>query len=241
MDNTTEQLNIPKSKSWQMFDEIAPRYDLLNHLLSFGLHISWRKQLSKYLPNKNNITVLDLATGTADVLLSLFKHNARIIKGSGVDLSENMMSIGRKKILQKKLSDKITLQRGDATKIPFADNNFDAVTISFGIRNVTDPSLALKEMYRVLNKGGRALILEFSMPENIILRIGHLFYLRTMVPLIGAIVSGHYQAYKYLNRTIEEFPYGDTFCQLMRDADFQNVKANPLLFGAATIYQGEKC
>jgi len=235
-----EQLTIPKAESWRMFDKISSKYDLLNHLLSFGLHIVWRKKLSQFLTDKKGQSVLDLATGTADVLLSLFKNNSNIKKGHGIDLADKMLAIGREKVAQRGLSKKITLKHGDATKIPFETNIFDASTISFGIRNVTDPSDVLNEMYRVLNINGRALILEFSLPTNAMLRTLHLFYLRTVVPIIGALVSGHYQAYKYLNQTIEAFPYGNSFCDLMRKAGFQNVKANPLLFGIATIYQGDK-
>ncbi len=235
-----EILTIPKSESWRMFDEISSKYDLLNHLLSFGLHIVWRKKLSQFLTDKKGQNVLDLATGTADVLLSLFKNNSHIKEGHGIDLADKMLAIGREKIAQKNLSKHITLKHGDATKIPFKNNTFDASTISFGIRNVTNPSDILTEMYRILNINGRALILEFSLPDNTILRILHLFYLRTAVPIIGAIVSGHYKAYKYLNQTIEAFPYGKNFCVLMEKAGFQHVKAHPLLFGIATIYQGDK-
>ena len=235
-----ENLTLPKSESWRMFDEISSKYDLLNHFLSFGLHILWRKKLSQFLTDKKNQRVLDLATGTADVLLSLFKNNENVSKGQGIDLADKMLEIGREKILLKGLGDKITLKHGDATQIPFENNLFDAATISFGIRNVPDPSDVLKEMYRILNKNGRALILEFSLPENPVLRILHLLYLRTIVPLLGAIISGHYKAYKYLNQTIESFPYGKDFCSLMEKAGFQNVRANPLLFGIATIYQGDK-
>jgi len=223
-----------------MFDKIAPRYDFLNHLLSFGLDILWRKQLAQYLPVKENQKVLDLATGTADVLLSLVKNNANVQSGCGVDLADNMMELGRKKITRLGLESRITLHHGDAHQIPFNEKMFDAVSIAFGIRNMDNSNLVLNEMHRVLNKGGRALILEFSLPQHSFIRAIHLFYLRNLVPLVGGLFSGNIKAYRYLNQTIESFPYGNDFCVLMENAQFQNVIAIPLFFGIATIYVGNK-
>jgi len=231
---------ISKSNSWQMFDDISPRYDFLNHLLSFGLDIHWRTQLSTYLPKQEDLKVLDLATGTADVLLSLFKNNPAVQSACGLDLADKMMNIGRQKIIQRGLDSQITLQHGDAHHIPFDQEHFDAITIAFGIRNMDNPKQVLREMYRVLNINGRAIVLEFSLPQNPVIRAGHIFYLRYMVPLIGALFSGHYSAYRYLNQTIETFPYGENFCVLLKKAGFVNVKAHPLLFGVATIYAGDK-
>jgi demethylmenaquinone methyltransferase/2-methoxy-6-polyprenyl-1,4-benzoquinol methylase len=151
-----------------------------------------------------------------------------------------MMAIGRKKIQRAGLADRITLRHGDAQHIPFSDRTFDAVTVAFGIRNMEDPPRVLGEMRRVLKAGGRALVLEFSLPENRLVKSIHLFYLRHIVPLVGLAFSGHYKAYQYLDRTIETFPYGGGFCLLMEQAKFQRVRAYPLLFGVATIYQGDK-
>lgn len=223
-----------------MFDTISARYDLLNHLLSFGLDVCWRSRLRRFLPTGDEQNILDLATGTADVLLTLTRHNSRVAEAVGIDLAEKMLAIGREKIVRANLSDKITLMRGDANHIPLRGDKFDAVTMAFGIRNVEDPVGVLKEMRRVLNKGGRALVLEFSLPENQLLRAGHLFYLRTVVPLLGGLVSGHREAYQYLNQTIERFPYGAAFCKMMEEAGLRNPTANILLGGVATIYQGEK-
>ena len=238
--NSNTNTSISKSNSWQMFDHISPRYDFLNHLLSFGLDIHWRRLLGKFLPQRASIKVLDLATGTADVLLSLFKGNSNVQSGCGIDLADKMMEIGRNKIARRNLEGRITLQHGDAHQIPLNDDTFDAVSIAFGIRNMTNPSRVMSEMHRVLNAGGKAIILEFSLPQSVIIRTVHLFYLRHFVPVIGAVFSGHYQAYKYLNQTIETFPCGNDFCVMMSDAGFKNVKAHPLLFGVATIYQGDK-
>lgn len=231
---------ISKSTSWQMFDEISPRYDFLNHLLSFGLDILWRKRLACFLPDKPNLNVLDLATGTADVLISLFKRNKNVVSASGVDMADKMMDIGRAKIAKAGLANHITLHHGDAHRIPFEAQTCHAATIAFGIRNMEEPRQVLREMYRVLKPQGRALILEFSLPANAIIRSIHLFYLRQIVPVIGAVFSGHYAAYKYLNTTIETFPYGSNFCALMTEAGFQNVTTHPLLFGVASIYSGDK-
>ncbi len=240
MDIAKEKLALPKSESWKMFNDISPRYDLLNHLLSFGLHIHWRRQLAKYLPTKDNQKILDLATGTADVLITLFKTNSNIQTGYGIDMAEKMLAIGEEKVAKEGLAKQIILQRGDAHQIPFNDKTFDGATISFGIRNMENPTRVLKEMFRVLNPQGRAIILEFSLPKNIVIRGLHLFYLRNVVPVVGWIFTGHYKAYRYLNQTIEDFPYGEKFCDLMRSAGFTRVVDHPLLFGIASIYVGEK-
>jgi len=240
MATDTDNPPIEKSNSWRMFDEISPKYDFLNHLLSFGLDIHWRNQIAKYLPKRKDLKILDLATGTADLLLTLFKKNKNVQTGCGLDLADKMMDIGRAKITKKGLDNWIILKHGDAHKTPFDEESYDAVTIAFGIRNMDNPKQVLREMYRVCNSRGRALVLEFSLPENRVLRNIHVFYLRHLVPLIGAAFSKNYQAYKYLNQTIETFPYGEDFCVLLKKAGFINVKAFPLLFGIATIYCGDK-
>lgn len=232
-------LTISKSDSWRMFDEISPRYDFLNRLLSFGLDVLWRKRLAAFLPRNEGQRVLDVATGTAEVLLALIE-DPRVQAGFGVDMAERMLDIGRAKAARLGLENRITLHRGDAGQLPFNDNTFDTVTIAFGIRNMEDHNQVLREMRRVLKTGGRALVLEFSLPENKILRALHLFYLRTVVPTIGGLISGHGKAYRYLNQTIETFPYGDDFCVLMEFCGFKDVKAHPLMGGIATIYTGEK-
>ncbi len=236
----TDNLAIPKSESWRMFDDISPRYDLLNRLLSFGLDVFWRRQLVKFLPAQHNQKLLDLATGTADVPLTLVRRSKNIEYAVGIDLADKMLTIGQAKVMAAKLEDRIMLNHGDASYIDFNAEVFNAVTIAFGIRNVEDPLQVLREMQRVLKPQGRALILEFSLPENKTLRALHLFYLRKVVPTIGGLVSGHAQAYRYLNQTIERFPCGPDFCAIMEDAGFRNPQAHPLLGGIATIYTGEK-
>jgi len=237
---TEKNLEIPaKAGNWKMFDRISKRYDLLNRLLSLRQDVAWRNKLISYLPAKQNLYVLDIATGTADVLLTLCR-NGKIKKAVGLDLAENMLDIGRNKVLTKNLTDKIKLIPGDALNIPLQDNCMDVVSIAFGIRNMRDVDLALIEMFRVLKKNGRALILEFSLPGNKLIRKLYLYYFRYILPRIGGLLSGDQKAYNYLNKTVETFPYGKTFAGLLQKAGFKKVKSRPLTCGIATIYQADK-
>jgi demethylmenaquinone methyltransferase / 2-methoxy-6-polyprenyl-1,4-benzoquinol methylase len=222
-----------------MFDRISHRYDLLNHLLSMNRDVAWRKRMSRHLPDRPNLRILDLATGTADQLLSLF-DSSKVRSGVGIDLAEKMLEVGRRKIKQRGLDSALELQIGDAENIPFDDNSFDAVSISFGIRNVIDVPHALSEMHRILRSGGRALILEFSLPKSRWIRSLYLVYFRKILPRLGGLISGDREAYQYLNDTVETFPYGEDFCRLMRAAGFSDVQAIPLTFGIATLYRGDK-
>jgi demethylmenaquinone methyltransferase / 2-methoxy-6-polyprenyl-1,4-benzoquinol methylase len=235
----TDQLIIPKTESWKMFNLISKRYDFMNRVMSFGLDVRWRNKLAAFIPQKPNVKLLDLATGTADVAISLVEKRPDLTV-TGLDMAAEMLKIGQAKIEKKGLSSKITLQQGDAQKLPFMDHSFDCLTIAFGIRNIPELRLALMEMFRVLKPGGRAVILEFSMPENPLLRFGDLIYLRYVIPGLGIVFSGNYKAYKYLNQTVEQFPYGDRFCKILKQMGFQNIAAHPLLGGVATIYVGEK-
>lgn len=222
-----------------MFDRIAPRYDLLNHLLSLNRDKAWRTRMGRHLPDGDSLLLLDLATGTGDQLLALYETQ-RVGFGVGLDMAGEMMAIGQKKIESRYLSDKLAMLRGDAAFTPFPDRTFNVVTITFGIRNLIDLKAGLDEMYRVLKPGGRALILEFSLPTNRFLRQIYLFYFRHILPRLGSVISGDRQAYRYLNQTVETFPYGDEFCGIMRAAGFSDVVAHPLTFGIATIYRGDR-
>ncbi len=235
-----EKLVLPKFDSWKMFNSIAGRYDFLNRLLSLGQDIRWRRALKQFLPDQNGQTILDIATGTADVLIVLTQHNLNIHRAYGVDPAVKMLEIGRKKIKALHLDDHIMLQQGDAQALPFLDESFDCVTIAFGIRNIPDLRLALLEMYRVTKKGGRVLILEFSKPENPILSVGHWLYLNIVVPVVGFIFSGNFKAYTYLNQTIQTFPFGDRFCKILKQMGFVDIMPHPLMGGAATIYVAQK-
>jgi len=222
----------------RMFDRIALKYDILNRIFSFGQDLVWRKKLAEMLSQNNSEDVLDLATGTADVLLSAFKHNKSMRTGVGVDLSGEMLDVGRLKIAQANLSDKTVLVRADALAVPALDSSFDATTISFGIRNVLDVESALKEMYRILRPKGKSFVLEFALPTNPLWRRMFLIYLRNLIPIIGGFFSGNRSAYKYLNETVEAFPYGQEFAALMEKTGFKSVKVHKMTFGVAMIYEG---
>jgi demethylmenaquinone methyltransferase/2-methoxy-6-polyprenyl-1,4-benzoquinol methylase len=229
-----------RAESWRMFDRIARRYDLLNRLLSCRCDVAWRNKVAEYLPDRSNQCVLDIATGTADLLLSLFRRSRQVGSGIGIDMSPKMLELAREKIAGRQLDNKISLVRADALRLPFANGSFDAVTIGFGIRNVPDVPAALAEMHRVLKPGGKVLVLEFSLPRNRLMRRLYPFHLRGIIPRLGALISGDGYAYRYLNETVETFPYGDQFCDLMKQAGFCNVSAVPLTFGIATIYHGSR-
>jgi len=223
-----------------MFDRIAPRYDRLNRILSLRIDVAWRRRMARLLKDRGDLDLLDLATGTGDQLISLARHGLPLRRAVGLDMAERMLECGREKIRRAGLQDLLELRGGDATDIPFEAASFDAVTISFGIRNVVQVDRALREMRRVLRPGGRALILEFSLPGPVWIRGPYLFYLRHVMPRLGAWVSGDGGAYRYLNQTVETFPYGEAFCVLMRDAGFTGVQAHPQTLGIATIYQGDR-
>ncbi len=223
-----------------MFDRIAHRYDVLNRSLSFGRDVAWRKRLRKHLPTDRELLLVDHATGTADQILFLLGGKARIAKAMGYDLSEEMLARGREKIEKLGVGDVVSLHTGDAMQSPQADNSADVVTISFGIRNVEDVPTALADMRRALVPGGKLLILECSLPENTFIRKSYLFYFRKILPRLGGWVSGDSYAYNYLNKTVETFPCGEAFCRLMREAGFEQVRAEPMTFGVATLYSGLK-
>lgn len=227
-------------QAFKMFDRIAHRYDLLNRLLSGGTDVRWRKTMNRRIPDGKDLRVLDLATGTADVLIAMERACKNVASGVGLDMSGGMLKYGQQKLVSMGLDQKFRLVRGDATCLGLDEKQFDAVTISFGIRNVLDVNQGLEEMHRILKPGGRALILEFSLPANRPFRAAYLFYFRHVLPRLGALISGDSYAYRYLNETVETFPYGEDFCQLMRNAGFEDVTATPLTFGIASLYQGER-
>lgn len=235
----TKELDARKKESYKIFDDIAGTYDLLNHSLSMGIDVYWRNKMLKHLPNKESINALDLATGTGDVALTLVKDQ-RVKKITGLDLSKGMIDVGIKKVQKRGLEKKIFLMLGDGVNIPTGDAAFDLTTISFGIRNFSDPQKSLHDIHRVLKKDGRLMIMEFSIPTNFIIRNVYFFYFRHLLPFIGNIVSKHKDAYTYLNKSVEDFPYGEKFLGMMRTAGFQDLKMIPLTFGIATLYIGDK-
>ncbi len=236
-----EELQGPsREQIWKMFDQISPTYDRANRVMTFGLDQIWRKRLCAFLPCKKEMRILDCATGTGDQVIALMEKRPDIAEIIGIDLAEAMVDIGKQKIARKPYANKVALQVASALEIPYPDNHFDCVTISFGIRNVTDIMAAFQEFRRVLKPGGRVLILEGTIPRKKWLRSIHLFYLRHMLPRIGGLISKNLNAYRYLNETIETFPQGERFNGKMRAAGFVNVHSNLILGGVTTVYQGDK-
>lgn len=232
-------LSERKKESYKIFDEIAGRYDFLNRVLSMGIDIYWRKQMKAWLPMKENLKVLDLATGTGDVALEL-ATDPRVKSVEGIDPSQKMVYYGLEKVKDRGQEKKIKLEVGNGEDIQRESSSYDITTVSFGIRNYGNPLKGLEEKYRVLKPGGRSLVLEFSIPQAPLLKSLYLFYFRNVLPTIGNIISHHKDAYTYLNKTAEQFPFGEDFANLMRQAGFTNVKYKTLTFGIATLYLGEK-
>ncbi len=229
-----------RKEIWKMFDQISSTYDCVNRIMTLGLDQYWRKKMCRFLPQGNDLKLLDCATGTGDQIIAIMEQSDRFSHAVGIDLAKNMVAIGIQKITKKPYASSIDMKVASALEIPFPDNTFDCVTISFGIRNVTDVLLALKEFLRVLKPKGRLLILEGAVPRNRFLRTFHLFYLRHFLPRIGGLISRRQSAYRYLNETIETFPNAEHFLQLMRTAGYCAPCAYPLTGGIAIVYQGEK-
>lgn len=226
---------MDKKHSYKLFNAIATSYDKTNRILSFGIDLYWRKKLCSHLPITDQMQLIDLATGTGDQLFTICKKHPNI-KGVGIDLSEKMLGLARRK----NKCGNIRFEVGDAQGILFKTGRFDIATMSFGIRNVLSPIKCLKEIHRVLKNNGSCFILEFSMPSSLLIKHSYLFYLRNILPKIGKWLSSHHEAYTYLNKTIESFPKGSDFLKLMQEAGFQDTKQIPLTFGIASIYIGYK-
>ncbi len=222
----------------KLFDDIAHRYDFLNHFLSFSIDKLWRKKLVRLLKAENPVTILDVATGTADLAILTIKK----IPGSrctGIDISEKMLEKGRSKIRKNKLESNIDLLNAPAENMPFPDDNFDAAIVAFGVRNFQNLSSGLREILRVIKPEKKVFILEFSKPGGLFKTIFG-FYFRFLLPFVGSMVSGNKTAYKYLYDSVENFPHGDTFVKIMNDSGFNHIRQIRLSGGIATIYVGKK-
>lgn len=228
-----------KEQVADMFNSIAYRYDFLNRFLSAGIDVWWRKkaiqQLREIAPKK----ILDVATGTGDVAILTWRM-LQPEKITGIDISEGMLELGRKKIEKLQLQQKIDLQKGDSETIRFEDDIFDAITVAFGVRNFQHLEKGLKEMHRVLRPGGKLVVLEFSKSDNGILSVLFNFYMNKVTPLIGKLFSKNKDAYQYLNDSVQAFPEGQTFLNIMHDAGFTQTYLKKLSFGICTIYCGSK-
>lgn len=236
----TKSADPSRENVWQMFDRICGSYDLLNHVLSCGTDILWRRKVSRLAAPTATDSVLDLATGTGDQLLDMLKVSPDIEHGVGVDISRGMLDVGQQKVKRSAFATKASLVHGSALDIPLANESVSSVTIAFGIRNVMNVDQALTEMSRVLKPRGSAVILEFAIPQNKLVKPFYMFYFRHVLPFIGGIISGDRQAYRYLNQTVEQFPYGEAFKSLMLGNGFSDVRIHPLTFGIANIYVGTR-
>ena len=227
-----------KNQIEKMFDSISFEYDLLNGIMTFNNHKRWKKNIldiAKKLKPKN---ALDIATGTADIAINLGSiSNCKVV---GVDISEQMLSVGREKISKNKLDESVSLETGDAENLNFKDGYFDLVTIGFGVRNFQDLEKGLKESYRVLNQTGTLVILETSVPESRIMKFFYSLFTRTYIPIMASIFSKDKSAYNYLLNSAEAFPSGTKFSNILKSIGFENVMVQPKLFGSSTIYIATK-
>ena len=223
----------------EMFDTIAPRYDFLNRLLSLGIDRRWRRFAVSQIQAPPEGRVLDIATGTGDVALEVARQTSADIMIVGADVSREMVEIGKQKVAASPYAGRITFEIAPCEELPFPDEQFDAVTIAFGIRNVVDRLQGLKEMHRVLTPGGRAIILEFSTPISPVFRAIYLFYFLKVLPAIGGLFSKQ-SAYRYLPDSVMEFPSREEFKALMAQAGFRNPRHFDLTGGIASVYVGEK-
>ena len=229
-------MGAKKEEVRAMFDSVAGRYDLLNHLLSFGIDRGWRRRVVRSVGGARE--VLDVATGTGDLALGLVRGGVERVVG--VDLSEGMVEVGRAKIAQTPYADRIELVVGDAEDLPFATGRFDATTCAFGVRNFEHLEAGLREMCRVVRPGGRCVVLEFSTPRRGVWGVLYRFYFHRILPLVGRLVSGSKRAYTYLPQSVDWAVQGDELCALLRRVGFAAVEAKRLTGGVATIYTATK-
>lgn len=227
-----------KEQVAQMFDTISGEYDGLNRVISFGIDIKWRKKVLKIVSEQKPKTILDIATGTGDLAILMSQTQAEKI--IGLDISAGMLEVGKKKIAERKLSDKIEMVLGDSEKLPFSDNSFDAITVAFGIRNFETLDKGLSEILRVLRPGGIFVILETSNPTKFPFKQGYVLYSKTLLPLIGRLFSKDKKAYQYLSDSASVFPFGEALNNILRKIGFIDVVDLPQTLGVATIYSASK-
>jgi demethylmenaquinone methyltransferase/2-methoxy-6-polyprenyl-1,4-benzoquinol methylase len=233
------RLSEKGEKIQQMFGTIAPRYDFLNRMLSFGIDRRWRKKAVRLLKYREGARILDVATGTGDVALEIARTTPPSVRITGADFCKEMVDLGQIKVAQSPYAGRIDFKVAPCEDLPFPNETFDSITIAFGIRNVVDRKLGLAEMWRVLRPGGRMIILEFSTPRSQLFRQIYYFYFRRLLPVIGGFFS-KYNAYKYLPDSVLEFPSHEEFSAMIEDAGFRSVHIKELTFGIASIYVGDK-
>ena len=223
----------------EMFTSIAPRYDFLNRLLSMGQDKYWRKRAIDLLEPIRHERILDVATGTGDMVIEVAKRNLSV-QIFGIDFSQRMLDLGRIKIAQRGYNQAVSLQIGSGECLPFADESFDGVICAFGIRNFADVQLGLREFFRVLKPGGRVVVLEFSIPQNQFLKTAYEWYFNLILPKIGNIISGHLNAYSYLPESVANFPSQKKFIKWIEKIGFKKVSFSELTFGIVSIHRGYK-
>ena len=227
-----------KEQVTDMFNTISKEYDGLNRVISFGIDIKWRNKVVELVGATNPSSILDVATGTGDLAINLSRTEAKEI--IGLDISPGMLEVGKKKVHEKKLDQTIKMTLGDGEKIDFPDSYFDAITVSFGVRNFENLNQGLGEIYRVLKPNGIFVVLETSVPTKPVYKQGYNFYTKQILPLIGKVFSNDKVAYKYLSESAISFPYGEAFNNILRNIGFKNIEDKPQTFGVATIYTASK-
>ncbi len=233
-----DQQSSKKEQVAQMFDNISPKYDFLNHTLSLGIDNIWRKKAINQLKELQPKLILDIATGTGDFAIAALKLNPE--KVIGVDISAGMLEVGKEKMKKKNLSDRIEMKLGDSEGLEFEENKFDAVIVAFGVRNFEHLEEGLKDMLRVVREGGKVVILEFSRPKAFPLKQLYNFYFRWILPKIGRLISKDQSAYTYLPESVKAFPDGQDFLEIMKQIGYKETTCKTLTFGISSIYTGIK-
>ena len=236
---TVEDTTAFTLQTREMFTSIAPKYDFLNRLLSVGQDKYWRQRAIDLLDPMGNERILDVATGTGDVVIEVAKRNLSV-KIFGIDFSQRMLDLGRIKISRNGYNQAVSLQIGSGECLPFADESFDGIICAFGIRNFADVQLGLREFFRVLKPGGRVVVLEFSIPQNQFLKTAYEWYFNLILPKIGNIISGHLNAYSYLPESVANFPSQKKFIKWIEKIGFKKVSFSELTFGIVSIHRGYK-
>lgn len=227
-----------KDQVREMFDNVSGNYDFLNRLLTFGIDVGWRKKVVKLVTDQKAKKVLDVATGTGDLAIML--ADSGVDKVIGLDLSPGMLNIGKEKIAEKKMSDKIEMVIGDSENLPYQDNTFDAITVGFGVRNFENLELGLKEILRVLKNEGSLVVLETSQPTKFPLKEGYQIYGKYVIPALGKLFSKDKKAYDYLPESAAAFPFGEAFRKILLETGFKKAEIFPQNMGVATIYHAIK-
>ncbi|WP_410492864.1 bifunctional demethylmenaquinone methyltransferase/2-methoxy-6-polyprenyl-1,4-benzoquinol methylase UbiE [Chryseobacterium sp. 6424] len=226
-----------KQEVEDMFDNIAPKYDLLNHVLSMKIDVLWRNTLVKWMNKDAPKEVLDVATGTGDLAIAVQKGTGAHV--TGLDLSQQMLNVGLDKIKKLNMQDKITMQKGDAENLPYESNKFDAVSVAFGVRNFENLEKGLSELSRVVKENSSVYILEFSKVEGLLGPL-YMFYFKNILPMIGRLVSKDNRAYTYLPDSVNAFPFGEKMKNILLNNGFRKVEYKKLSLGIATIYKATK-